>query len=402
MALNAYTIYGNPLPGESRSVEDIHVTDSATNEDEHQGRIANQTLARFVPARGEYDELGRLRNSPSLLGSAKSATRAANGIGDWYSSLQRTHTEPPRRDNISKPSASSKVQLTHIAESSVRSSPSSVAGPSQKRPNWFTTTNTGTIDTSSQATLADMIRRDPPNPQNPMTPPVYYAIGPTNRGYEMLSKGGWREGQPLGPRRGLGSAPSGVDRPPSPSSGESSETEEWKTLPGSMPKLLVPRAMGDGVDVIDLVGGEESEEEVPYEDDGKLFKALHLSASIPPTTPPASEDISPGQEPRHDILDERNASHLDKPLLTPIAVALKNDRAGLGLSKNKRLVTHSSLALHQHIQHGKLERRHHISEMRRMERDHRRGQYGRGKRAYARMAKEDAEKRKRMMEYMSL
>jgi len=227
-----------------------------------------------------------------------------------------------------------------------------------------------------------------------MTPPVYYAIGPTNRGYELLSKGGWREGQPLGPHRGLGSAPSGVDRPSSPSSSESSETEKWKTLPGSMPKLLVPRDGGHEIDVIDLVGGESEEEEVSYEDDGKLFKALHSSTTIPPTTPPVSEGISPGKELRSDILD--------KPLLTPIAVALKNDRAGLGLSKNKRLVTHSSLALHQHIQQGKLERRHHISEMKRMEREHRRGQYGRGKRAYARMAKEDAEKRKRMMEYMNL
>jgi hypothetical protein len=169
-----------------------------------------------------------------------------------------------------------------------------------------------------------------------------------------------------------------------------------------MPKLLVPRDGGHGVDVIDLVGEESEEEEVSYEDDGKLFKALHPSASMPPTTPPVYEGISPGQEPRPDIVDEMNASHLDKPLLTPIAVALKNDRAGLGLSKNKRLVTHSSLALHQHIQQGKLERRHHISEMKRMEREHRKGQYGRGKRAYARMAKEDSEKRKRMMEYMNL
>jgi len=101
--------------------------------------------------------------------------------------------------------------------------------------------------------------------------------------------------------------------------------------------------------------------------------------------------------------DQQQVESTTKPskaILTPIPVVLKHDRKGLGLSKSKKLVTHSSLALRHHIQHGALDRRQHISEMRRLERELLRGEFGRGKNAFARKAKEEQRKRDRLMEYM--
>lgn len=419
MALSAHTIYGRQH-FDGVKIEDNVIAgqpggEGDANAAEVVGRIPPPPV-RFVPAKGDYDELGRLKSGVGLSSSSKSANKGSSGIGDWYSSLSRTHTDSPRprEGHTTTPTPSTPPNLfpTVVTESSLTPSSSSAARPSaaQRPTNWFkSTSNPHSVDTiTSTSTLADMLRRDPPNPRQPLTPPVYYAIGPTNKGYEMLSRGGWREGQPLGRRRGLGSTP-GNERQPSSSSDESSDEEEeekWNTLGGGMPKLLVTR--GNEVDVVDLTRGrneENDEEEVRYDRDGKLFKALHASESVSPGTPPVeitSREMSLELDAEQQALNnDLNLSHIDKPLLTPIAVALKNDREGLGLTKKTRLVTHSSLAIHQHIEQGKKERRHHISEARRMEREHRRDQYGRGKRAFARMAKEEADKRKRMMEYMN-
>ncbi len=53
---------------------------------------------------------------------------------------------------------------------------------------------------SSTPTLADILSRDPPPlpSQKRFKPSVWLAVGPGNKGFEMLQKSGWEEGEALG------------------------------------------------------------------------------------------------------------------------------------------------------------------------------------------------------------
>ncbi|CAG8630371.1 14246_t:CDS:2 [Acaulospora colombiana] len=313
MALNAYTIYGDPLVGQTqpkhsrtRSEEGLTIAEQAT-------QLTNRAFngSTFVPAQRTYDELGRPLDNETISETNSRIPSSANSVGDWYTSLQRTHSvtpQPAPTRNKGKVGEKSRIYRGEESPKVLPSVPTTQRHP--RKPDWFRSSSSpAAIERPPLPSLAEMIRRDPPDPQNPLEPPVYYGIAPTNKGYEMLTKGGWVEG---------------------------SSSSENSGSPVTISEMLQNR-------------GQSS----------------------------------------------------NRPLLTPIAVALKNDRKGLGLSKTRRLVTHSSLALHEHIQKGKAARRNQISKMRRLERDSKKGQYGRGKRAYAKMAKEDAAKRQRLMEYMN-
>ncbi|KAG8808643.1 hypothetical protein FRC17_003857 [Serendipita sp. 399] len=382
MALNAYTIYSDNRSGtlESQDETQSHDEDGMQKPD---GERSHRIHIQFVPAKSGYDDLGR-----PILGIDQSPrdakVSADGGIGDWYMSLQRSQRKepPPRRVSGTK---SKDKALPVSSEGGLKE----VSGP--ERPiqnNWFRPASSVSLQERKQSSsLAEMLRREPPNPENPLVPPVYYAIGPTNKGYEMLTKGGWEEGQPLGPAAASASASAssvqGVRY-----SRQVEKKEKWVTLYGSMPKLLVPKVDGAGVEVVDISREEEESESSSWEDDDTPM--FEQATNDGPAAPGAIE-------PR---IRSGEVSKFDKPILTPIPVALKNDRVGLGAEKRKRLVTHSSLAIQHHIQQGRINQKHHISEMRRMERDHLRGTYDRGKRAYARKAKEEEEKRKRLREYM--
>ena len=63
------------------------------------------------------------------------------------------------------------------------------------------------------STLADLLSRNPPpRPSEPtFRPPVFLTIGPSNKGFAMLERKGWQEGEGLGsarverkPKEGLG------------------------------------------------------------------------------------------------------------------------------------------------------------------------------------------------------
>lgn len=220
----------------------------------------------------------------------------------------------------------------------------------------------------------------------------------------MLSKSGWEEGQPLGPQSGLLGGSKSGQRKQSPKRVQLAESkrkkEKWMLLDTSMPKLVVPRGEGfSGVEIVDLTIPDEDATEESSEDeegeDSEMFATPNGEKE---------EEVSPSSDSESEESDRQpaaTASSQSKAILTPIPVALKHDRKGLGLSTSKKLVTHSSLALRHHIQHGALERRHRISEMKRLERERLRGEFGRGKRAFARKAKEEQRKRDRLMEYMA-
>ncbi|KAG8816499.1 hypothetical protein FRC17_000304 [Serendipita sp. 399] len=380
MALNAYTIYSDERSGklESQDGGQSHDEDGTQKPDEER---SHRIHIQFVPAKSGYDDLGRPTDIVQSSGDAK--VSADGGIGDWYMSLQRSQPKEPLPRRVS--STKSKDKALPVSSEGGLKEVSEPERPMQN--NWFRPTSSVSLQERKQSSsLAEMLRREPPNPGNPLVPPVYYAIGSTNKGYEMLTKGGWEEGQPLGPAAASTSTSSvqGARY-----SRQVEKKEKWVTLYGSMPKLLVPKADGAGVEVVDISREEEESETSSWEDDDDtpMFEQATSEGPAAPST----------IEPR---IRSGEVSKFDKPILTPIPVALKNDRVGLGAEKRKRLVTHSSLAIQHHIQQGRINQNHHISEMRRMERDHLRGTYGRGKRAYARKAKEEEEKRKRLREYM--
>ncbi|PVF96217.1 hypothetical protein CPB86DRAFT_787243 [Serendipita vermifera] len=411
MALNAYTIYGDPL------VEQTQLKDPRTRSEddfmimEQTAQLTNQAFrgSTFVPAQRTYDELGRPLSSEITKETHKHPNSSGNSVGDWYTSLQRTQSVTLQPASTRDKGKAIKKGHIHSDTQPLQATPSvSATQHHPRKPDWFRSSSSqAAIERATLPSLAEMLRRDPPDSQNPLEPPVYYGIGPTNKGYEMLTKGGWLEGRPLGPQNHdirAKKSKQPIEKPVTPT-----HTENLAFLSGEMPTLVVPGRFPGDVKTIHLRRGDSTDEEDddkgdsdgPENERDTMFNQATTSTSRASSPSSSSSEVSKG-----DLATDRDQSHnrgqrSNRPLLTPIAVALKNDRKGLGLSKTRRLVTHSSLALHEHIQKGKLSRKNQMSEMRRLERDAKKGQYGRGKRAYAKMAKEDAAKRQRLMEYMN-
>ncbi|KIO29380.1 hypothetical protein M407DRAFT_169566 [Tulasnella calospora MUT 4182] len=159
---------------------------------------------------------------------------------------------------------------------------------------------------SSSSIPAMLMRAPPPLPSEaPFIPPTYTVLGPANKGYSMLERHGWREGQTLGPgnqshgngnRAGIGFVAKHEDK----------EGDESK------------RAMKDGdiaaasvVDFVDLTleDGSESDGETPK--------------PRPVQNPPGG-----------------------RALLTPLPTVLRADNAGIGSKRGtKRVITQSAHAL---------------------------------------------------------
>ena len=376
MALNAFTIYSHPEP-----IKESKISDLSPELDEGAQGPSSKPLVRipnnFVSAKGDYDEFGRLTGTPEVAIDVNAKDMGSRArIGDWYSSLQRTQTPA----TLTSAPRSQSPHTSHSRSTAPTASTSHAAHTT----NWFKPLVPDLQNTPTADSLAEMLKRDPPDSQNPLIPPVHYALGPQNRGYEMLTKGGWEEGQPLGPTSKR------TQRPSSEATSSSyMKKEKWATLTGDMPKLVLRDEHDGSTLLVDITNAEEDDEEESETSDEEENNGLF-----------SADD--PTQEETGMIVDARqDGRSQDKAILTPIPVVLKNDRTGLGLTKKKRLVTHSSLALRHHIQQGKLERRNHATEARQMERDYMRGMYGRGKRAYARKAAAEQEKRKRIRELMN-
>jgi hypothetical protein len=409
MALNAYTIYGDPIVKESQPNDPRTLLEADSTITEQTAELTNRAFrgSTFVPAQRTYDELGRPLADDNQKENPKRLNTSSNTVGDWYTSLQRAHNVTPQPAVTQHKGKGVETSRTSSDERRPKASSSaSMTQQGPSKPDWFRSSPMQTATKRPKLpSLAEMLRNDPPDPQNPLEPPVYYGIGPTNKGYEMLTKSGWVEGRPLGPHS-HGSDVNKSKKPIEKSSKAVNLEESRVFLSGDMPTLVLPGRLPGQIQTIRLRRGDSTDEDEDNKDnsdgsedeDDTIFNQPAGSTSR--ASSPGSSSSERSKKDR-EIIDDRTGKKFDRPLLTPIAVALKNDRKGLGLSKTKRLVTHSSLALREHAQKSKFTRRHQISEMKRMERDFKRGQYGRGKRAYAKMAKEDAAKRQRLMEYMN-
>ncbi|KIK27521.1 hypothetical protein PISMIDRAFT_93123 [Pisolithus microcarpus 441] len=210
------------------------------------------------------------------------------------------------------------------------------------------------VTPSPPPSLAEILTRDPPPlpSQERFKPPVWLHIGPTNKGYAMLQRSGWNEGE------GLGAHAIRRTRVVEPSKEDTKDSAS--------------------TDVIDLTQSDSESEIEPDEDFG------------------TSEATSMHERTSSHPLDETSAPYSQKSLLTPIPTVLKADRLGIGLKaktegpykRSKKRVTHNAAALAAHVRASK-------------EIQRKKAEVGRGSKGFAKLHKWEEERRKWMLAYLN-
>ena len=369
-------------------------------------------------------------------GKDKNVEEEGKGISSWYLNLSRTNASTPaptpipetstvaertaRAGTLIYPASLSGVTncsvtaiTQHGSERPPTSRPEEPLQPQllpstnpRPRSDWFisnvishppsTTSgpNSPAPGPRSLPTLADMLARDPPpnKLQEAYTPPTWIVLPPSNRGFQMLQKSGWSEGEPLGPyftrKRGV------AQTEQQPVAGPSNLGKK------AAQKIRTTEIAIEGYDdiveikkeqVIDLTVSDDgeyvssSDEEISGED------AMGLDDEISHNLPsensnPASARPSP----------PRGEGHGGKALLTPLPTVLKSDRLGIGLKAktvgpykaSQKRVTHNAAALAAHVK---------ANEERKLFKQ----KVGRGSRGFARAEKSESERRKNLLAYLN-
>ena len=304
----------------------------------------------FVPATISYDEWG----APSHTAAPTVAPEEPDtSTAEWYRSLTTASSRgaPPQRPS-SAPSSNSRP-------------PPKPRKPSATKNDWFISralrSEPSTKPSSPAPSLADLLARDPPPLplEGRYTPPVWLHIGPSNRGFGMLQRSGWNEGEGLGAH---------VVRLRARDVGEC-----------ALPSVKMEEDVGDMQDtreVIDLTLSDSEASEDAFED----YDVLQGSV---------------GTQAYHDT-GEASASHMQRSLLTPLPTILKADRLGIGLKaktegpykQSRKRVTHNAATLAAHIRSAE--------EMRRNK-----AAVGKGRRGFAKIYKREENRRKAMLAYLN-
>ena len=246
---------------------------------------------------------------------------------------------------------------------------------------------------TSTPSLAEILDRDPPPlpSQKRYTPPVWLEIGPSNKGFGLLQRAGWNEGEALGPavvRR----KPLEHVLPPDELFEMLKEKGKAKVSQISSSSVVLRKEtrevkledMDDvtelrQVDVIDLsMCSDDSDSDSSVEDG-----SIHEEA-LPPGSAQTSQNHV-GDYPAYE----------PKALLTPIPTVLKSDRLGIGLKAktvgpykaSQKRVTHNATALAAHIKMAEESKR-------------RKELFGRGRRGLERRHRKESEHRQAMIAYL--
>ncbi|KDQ62300.1 hypothetical protein JAAARDRAFT_455313 [Jaapia argillacea MUCL 33604] len=316
-----------------------------------QRRVAG--APRFVKAIIRDGEWGMVGPDESGKGKERERERGEEGVAGWYRKMvlerERSGTSGVTMDHTVKDGTSTSVS----APPSLPSSPKPTPQPHPLQPNrprkqnWFVSkplSMPGTPAPTRKETLADILARSPPPDarEGRVEVPVFLGLGPENRGWGMLERSGWREGEGLGVygRRGLGSR----------------KRREEK---GKREVIDVDA----GVEVIDLTLSDSEAEGGSEEEDGKEEETVEEVYEYDPSR---------------------------KALLTPLATVFKADKLGIGVraKKGRRRVTHASAAMREHVKR--------TAEMKR-----KREEVGRGRRAFERLSKQEQEQRRALLGYMN-
>ena len=344
---------------------------------------------RFVPAVVSYDEVNNMMGVTKHLFTPAAPEESKSEVGLWYRSLARqvpdaqsgpgssatiprSSTMPPDAATTSTTSPTFPASET-VTKSRVRTS----------KNDWFIRralhSEPASKSNSPAPTLADILAREPPasSAQQAVKPPVFLALGPTNRGWSMLQQQGWNEGEGLG-----ATAP-----------------RQIQIRPRGVTSMVSQRSRkGKGVDRCSV---KHQEHEVQLDSDGEIsevrrVEVVDLTLSDSDQEEDADDTVRGAPMPAPGILDPsvsiNGVEAHSKPLLTPIPTVLKSDRLGIGLKAktvgsykaSKKRVTHNQAALASHIKEAE--------ELRRVK-----ALVGRGSRGFARLAKADSDHRRQLL-----
>lgn len=394
-------------------------------------RLAN--APRFVPATIAYDPWNE--GLASLPEEPKASSGGSVGIADWYKSLTQSNITGDNTSTVETTQTATTpapAPSQPIASSSSISAP--ISRPSSTHPrrtnsDWFisralsaqTSTSSAPPTPIPTTSLADILLRDPPITSQPLKPPVFLHLGPSNKGWAMLQSRGWREGEGLGVGA-IRRADTRVDE---------LEEEEEDELEGRERK----RAKRENRDSKQAKGkvkgkGREvnrvtvKEEEHVYEGDDGIIEVkkteiidLTLSDSEsefesdsdsenntsevdddPTTAPSPSATITTTTSTPTTTAPQPPPSHhaTQTSLLTPLPTVLKSDRLGIGLKaktegpyhSSVKRVTHNAAAMREHVKRGEETRRRKVME-------------GKGRRAFERRERKERERRREMLAYMN-
>lgn len=382
MATVSHTIYSRYDPPERGSLEQSagQSSDTLDLDDtwQHEANLASRRRHRppphFIPASVPSTESGPTRAGSSHV-LDHSDVSLGTELSSWYQSLSSS------RDPGNSTTQSSRSTVPAITRNN--SSPSLGKAPiseKKNKNNWFIMkaiqSEPSSTHPSPPPSLADILARDPPPlpTEEKYKPPVWLELGPSNKGFAMLQRSGWNEGEALGPH---------VIRRPSES------------------PLLDKKGKRREDNVTHEVLEFKSEE---HDDVSELREVavidLSLSDSDPDTDDPNPNTGNFVSEKEHSPENLRSAhvsssAHGGTALLTPLVTVLKSDRLGIGLKAktvgpykaSKKRVTHNSVAMAAHIRTTEAIRR-------------QKKEYGRGRRGYDKLRKREEAERKALLAHI--
>ncbi|KAF8809553.1 hypothetical protein BYT27DRAFT_7187868 [Phlegmacium glaucopus] len=351
-------------------------------------RISKRQHARpppqFVPATSSYNGWNDKHvDSSKPYGTSNSSF--GNNLSGWYRSLT-SHTIAAR--DVSDTMTKTSPNLHTSSSQELIASPVPKSSIRRNKNNWFIMKAIQSEPSSSASnpapSLAEILARDPPPlpSEEKYTPPVWLEIGPSNKGFGMLQRSGWNEGEPLGPnvprRRPVKDILPDDEIIPTKSKDKGKGRLKFSSLSCHQQTVEVKMEEFDeiselrNVDVIDLTLSDSDDSSVKAED-GRLEDKDGFTN--------VGTDVS--------------TSHGGKALLTPIATVLKSDRLGIGLKAktvgpykaSQKRVTHNAEALAAHVRAAEESRK-------------RMKEHGRGRRGYEKQRRMEEEKRKAMLAFL--
>ncbi|KAG8993026.1 hypothetical protein FRB90_000810 [Tulasnella sp. 427] len=262
---------------------------------------------KFVRPSGDYDEFGRPK-ADDEDDEIQIIEHKPSNLGQWYHELRRTNSnraQPPLRP------ASAPTTIPSSSERPAQSTSMNLPPFLQNLSRRLEEDSASTPRTSSSSSIPDMLARAPPPlpSDTPFVPPTFTVLGPANKGYTLLERHGWREGDTLGPmnrstgnRGGIGFV--------------AKQEQDEDDMPKRATRGDTNSANASGDDVADLTleDGSDSGDDAP---------TLSTSNALPSSYLPSG-----------------------RALLTPLPTVLRADNAGVGSKKGtKRVITQSAQAL---------------------------------------------------------
>ena len=403
MATVTHTIYSHYDPKDRKKLE--RETGQLTDELEAAASWVTEPpkyrrpgAPRFVAATSAYDTWDIIHASSSR----QKLNHEGAGIGsetvNWYRFL---------RGSLVDEEAIGKRASSALAQSS-----SSMSSEKRDKNNWIIMNAMNTTQSeplSSRATsklkaptLADILARDPPPKPNERkyTPPVWLEVGPGNKGFAMLQKSGWSEGEALGPD--IVRRKRTIDEMGSDLFGTSARRVRGIDKDkGKRPETpLDANQVRPAKEVVDLTWSDsDSDGEHELRDRSFVAAGDPDSAESLGVTAPVVKSEFVDRECTASLSvegDDDETAYARKALLTPLAAVLKSDRLGIGLKaktvgpyrESRKRVTHNAAALAAHIRGAE--------ELRKKKKT-----LGRGRKGFEREYKKAATKREMMLAYMN-